>query len=125
MALGSVVDVVATRVGELVCGLFTGGGRRVSEWGALALQGEARELEQLLSSFLPDGSRTLAQSFSRLAQAVLLLNLDRPADLALYPVRKDVMTADEVRAVLGARFSPALCAQVRLPWEDKAAAGPE
>ena len=100
----------------MVSGLFVGGVHEVNEWGALQLQREARDLEQLFSSLSSDrvepGSHSLSSAFAELERTVLLLNLDRPADLAaFYPNVAKEMEPGRLRAVLAARFSEAAVAQ--------------
>jgi len=112
-ALGALLHALAARFCAMVGDLFVGGVHKVNEWGALQLQREARDLEGLFSSLVAPSSQPhrephepLSGAFSELERTVLLLNLDRPADLhAFYPQVAKEMEVGRLRVVLAARFS--------------------
>jgi len=63
-----------------------------------------RDLERLLSAYLVGSPHSLNPKFARLEQALLLLNLERPAEISMYRIDESLMDADEVRGFLCARF---------------------
>jgi len=116
VALSALVDMVTARVAAMVSRLFTGGSHTVSEWGALGLQREVRDLEQRLLLVLSaaDPGRSV-RHLEQLERIVLIVNLDRPADLALYSAADDSMTESDVRAVLAARFGAQAASLAKIP----------
>jgi len=111
-----VVEATASKLCEAMCDLWVGDNtshRIVSEWGALTFQKEVRDLEQLLTSYLPEGG-SLTATFAKLEQVLLLLTLDRPADLSLYRLDRSLLEAPQVHAALSARFrsSTSLSSQI-------------
>ena len=81
------------------------------------MQREVRDLERTLASYLVGSPHSLNAKFARLEQALLLLNLERPAEIAMYKIDETLMSAEEVRGFLTARFDEQAVQSLKLPWE--------
>lgn len=86
---------------------------RVEPLGALALRREARSLQALLATYLPQEEETTSYSirphFDRLTTALDLVNLEHPNDASLMPLKQAGLVPNDLRSILSRRadFEPA------------------
>jgi hypothetical protein len=80
--------------------------KKFTDWGSLLLSKQVRMLQTYLSSLVEENAMHTAgllNEWQRVAQAVTLLQLEKPSDWAAYQNTDDVLTNEEVKRTLGLR----------------------
>lgn len=82
--------------------------KKFTDWGSLLLSKQVRMLQTHLSSLVEEEnalhSAKLLEEWQRVAQAVTLLQLEKPSDWAAYRDESDVLTKEEVKQTLSLRI---------------------
>jgi hypothetical protein len=80
--------------------------KRFTDWGSLLLSKQVRMLQTYLSSLVEVNAlhaAKLLEEWQRVAQAVTLLQLEKPSDWAAYRDDSDVLTKEEVQKTMSLR----------------------